>query len=314
MALDPIPGLTRIGVFYDGSYFLHVSNYYNWFHERQARISISGLHEFIRSQVAREENTEPRLCQIIDAHYFRGRLTAAEANQRDNQLYYDRVFDDIMMMEGVSTHYLPIRHSAQGTKQEKGVDVWLALEAYELAILKRFDVIVLITSDGDFVPLVRKLNTLGTRVMVLSWDFEYVNDNGARMVTRTSQDLLEEVTYPIPMHQIIEDRVRGQELLVNNLFVQQKADRRVPARQPMYAGEAEAPGMEDNGEVFESEVITLNKGYGFVRHTPDNLFFYYLDLINTEFSDLIIGDRVRYKVGLNDKGESVARNVERIEE
>jgi cold shock CspA family protein len=219
-----------------------------------------------------------------------------------------------MMMEGVSTHYLPIRHSAQGTKQEKGVDVWLALEAYELAILKRFDVIVLITSDGDFVPLVRKLNTLGTRVMVLSWDFEYVNDNGARMVTRTSQDLLEEVTYPIPMHQIIEDRVRGQELLVNNLFVQQKADRRIPVRQPMYAGEAEAPGAEDNGEVFESEVITLNKGYGFVRHTPDNLFFYYLDLINTEFSDLIIGDRVRYKVGLNDKGESVARNVERIEE
>ncbi|MEX1187886.1 MAG: cold-shock protein, partial [Bacteroidia bacterium] len=30
-------GVTRIGVFYDGNYFLHVSNYYNYFHERRRR-------------------------------------------------------------------------------------------------------------------------------------------------------------------------------------------------------------------------------------------------------------------------------------
>ena len=43
--------LTRIGVFYDGNYFYHVSNYYFYSHPRQARISISGLHEFIREKV-----------------------------------------------------------------------------------------------------------------------------------------------------------------------------------------------------------------------------------------------------------------------
>ncbi len=41
------------------------------------------------------------------------------------------------------------------------------VEAFELAIYKQFNVLALIACDGDYVPLVRKLNTLGTRVMVL---------------------------------------------------------------------------------------------------------------------------------------------------
>src|SRR5919202_2264090 len=213
--------LTRIGVFYDGNYFLHVSNYYNYSHERRSRISISGLHAFIRRQVAEEEGVNERLCQIVDAHYFRGRLNAHEANQRGNQLFYDRLFDDILMSEGVVTHYLPVK-TYQGYRQEKGIDVWLALEAFELAQYKKFDVVVLITSDGDYVPLIRKLNTLGSRIMVLSWDFEFLNEQGEKQVTRTSQDLLEEVSYPVAMHALIEDRSRKQDTVIQNLFVKQQ--------------------------------------------------------------------------------------------
>jgi hypothetical protein len=40
--------VVKIGVFYDGNYFLHVSNYYNYFHPKRRRISISGLHNFIK--------------------------------------------------------------------------------------------------------------------------------------------------------------------------------------------------------------------------------------------------------------------------
>lgn len=49
--------LVRIAVFYDGNYFLHVSNYYNYDHPRKRRLSLSGLHEFIRNQVAQEEGS-----------------------------------------------------------------------------------------------------------------------------------------------------------------------------------------------------------------------------------------------------------------
>jgi hypothetical protein len=44
--------LTRIGVFYDGNYFLHVSNFYNYFHGRKSRISISGLHHLSSPEIA----------------------------------------------------------------------------------------------------------------------------------------------------------------------------------------------------------------------------------------------------------------------
>src|SRR4051794_21769804 len=160
--------LTRIGVFYDGNFFFHVSNYYAYHHPRRARISVSGLHEFICKRVAEEEGSDVRYCQIVDAHYFRGRYKAQDA--QEYHLRNDRIFDDVLIREGVVAHYLPLVQNIEGGFGEKGIDIWFALESYELAIYKRFDVSVLITGDGDFLPLVRKLNTLGTRVMLLAWE------------------------------------------------------------------------------------------------------------------------------------------------
>lgn len=303
-------GLTRVGVFYDGNYYLHVSNYYNYVHPRKSRLSISGLHHFIRHQVALEQGTEVRLCQIVDAHFFRGRLNAQEASQKGNQLYYDRVFDDILMSEGVVTHYLPLRNFA-GYRQEKGIDVWLALEAFELAQYKQFDVMVLITSDGDYVPLIRKLNTLGTKVMVLSWDFEYTNDDGQRTVTRTSQDLLEEVTYPIAMHEIIENRLRKNDPVINNLFVQPSANRQFV---PPADYEAPAPLDIDPADLQQSEIHSIKNGYGFIKYPPNNLFFHFSSLLSTDFNELQEGDTVEFALANNDKGELIARNVRVLKE
>lgn len=287
--------LTRIGVFYDGNYFLHVSNYYSFSHERKSRLSIEGLHHFIRKQVSKEEGVDEKLCQIVDAHYFRGRLTALEAKEKGQTLYYDRLFDDILSSEGVTTHYLPLKSKQGGGKQEKGIDVWLALEAFEQAFYKRFSVLVLIACDGDYVPLIRKLNALGTRVMVLSWDFEYTNDNGKSMMTRTSQELLEEVTYPIAMHEIIDNRVQKSDPLINGLFV------------PKSETKPQVRSMDTS--VGEGEILNIQKGYGFIKYTPENLFFHYLDVSDVEFNDLKVGDKVSFTIEKGDKGKDVAKNV-----
>ncbi|GAB3704276.1 hypothetical protein GCM10027592_35440 [Spirosoma flavus] len=323
--------LTRIGVFYDGNYFLHVSNYYNYSHERRSRISISGLHAFIRRQVAEEEGVNERLCQIVDAHYFRGRLNAHEANQRGNQLFYDRLFDDILMSEGVVTHYLPVK-TYQGYRQEKGIDVWLALEAFELAQYKKFDVVVLITSDGDYVPLIRKLNTLGSRIMVLSWDFEFLNEQGEKQVTRTSQDLLEEVSYPVGMHGIIDDRSRRNDVIIQNLFVKPQPTRTFSATNGSSYGTGNGgnymngygdnygdyPADEPNYNVADVEgaegrktstIRSLKTGYGFVNFPPNNLFFHYTSLIDTDFNDLQVDDTVEFSIGQNAEGKDIAVDV-----
>jgi cold shock CspA family protein len=305
--------LTRIGIFYDGNFFFHVSNYYHYHHERRARISIGGLHAFVRQQVADCEQCDPRYCQIVDAHYFRGRLRAADAEDRD-LLYKERVFDDVLVREGVTTHYLPLTREG-----EKGIDVWLALEAYELSIYKRYDVIVLVVCDGDFLPLVRKLNTLGTRVMVLGWDFRYLDPNGNERETRTAQVLLDEVTYPIMMHNSIEDRARQRDPLINGLFVPRKEFGSSPLIPRPAALTAATPPPSGtfcspvDGLGLTGWIQTLKSGYGFI--VPDqggpNMFFFHEDVSGGDFLELKVGDRVGFVVGQNDRGPC-AKEVRRV--
>lgn len=301
--------LTRIGVFYDGNYFFHVSNYYQYQHSRKARISIDGLHEFIRHQAAEAEGEDVKYCQIVDAHYFRGRPRAQEADAR-GLLLRERQFDDILMREGVITHYLPL-----GPDGEKGIDVWLALETYELAIYKRFDVIVLIACDGDFLPLVRKLNALGTRVMLLGWGFAYIDQSGKERETRTAQVLLEEVTYPVLMHNIIDDRSRKGDSRIDQLFVPHKDLSAFPkstdgaSKKPAAHPQPVAP----TSEALPGKIQALREGFGFI--TPNdgssNLFFFHASVLNADFNELHVGDDVSYKIGTNDKGPC-AVDVERV--
>ena len=68
-----------------------------------------------------------------------------------------------------------------------------------MATFKRYDVLALIAGDGDFVPLARKLNTLGTRVMLLGWDFNFTDSAGNLREMKTSQLLYGEVPYALRM-------------------------------------------------------------------------------------------------------------------
>ncbi|WP_291862089.1 NYN domain-containing protein [Marinilabilia sp.] len=309
MQIEKNKELIRIGIFYDGNYFFHVSNYYNYVHSKHSRISISGLHDFIRNKVASVEYGPMGFahCQIVDAHYFRSRPGAAEASQKGNLLYYERVFDDILMSEGITTHYLPLRNNANGGTQrfDKSIDVLLALEAFESAFHKRFDVIVLIASDSDYVPLARKLNSLGTRIMLLSWDFEYRDDYGNHRVTRTSQDLLNVVTYPVYMEEIINEPKPEEVPLVESLFVNRDSSSK---GENVIAKEVEEEPLGDDYEV--STVLSVKSGYGFIKYPPENLFFHYEAVVGCDFNDLEPGDQVKFRIVTNEKGDDVAMDVE----
>jgi len=285
--------LLRIGIFYDGNYFSHVSNYYMYEHSRKSRISVSGLHRFIVHEISKAEGVSTERCRIVDAHYFRGRLSALEAQQR-NALFRERQFDEVLMREGIVSHFLPLL-----TGGEKGIDVWLALEALELAIHKCFDVVVLIAGDGDYLPLVRKLNTLGTRVCVLGWDFQYTDNHGNKRQTRTAQTLLNEANYPILMNVLIEDRARKSDSLINDLFLS--------ATNYVVSPDKGKPKSQLSGTVQ-----VIKEGYGFIRpeNGGENLFFHYSDLVDVDLFDLNEGDKVCFELGENDRG-ACARRVMR---
>ncbi len=300
----------KVGVFYDGSYFTHVSNYYNYVHAHRRRIHLGGLHDYIRHAVAERERTQPQLCHIIDAHFFRGRFSAKEANDKPNQLYYDRIFDEVLMYNNVQTHYLPLR-DMQGRKKEKGVDVLMALETYELCMLKRYDVVALLASDGDHVPLVRKLHGLGCKTMLLSWDFEFEDaTTGETQVTRTSTDLWNEVSYPLQMHEIVEEGLTDDDPIVKEMFVARESMPRLDEYQQTVS-EGPAP---DPDERHRSDIMSLHNGYGFIRYPDNNLFFLHDDLEDVEFTDLTLGDMMEFNVAVNSKGQRVAKHIRRAEE
>jgi uncharacterized LabA/DUF88 family protein/cold shock CspA family protein len=290
-----------IGLFYDGNYFYHVSNYYFRAHQRGSRISIKGLHDFITQAVSQKEGVDPCYCKIVDAHYFRGRITATEARERDS-LYTERTFDQVLMRERVVTHYLPMTPVG-----EKGIDVLLALEAFEQAVYKRFDVVVLMASDGDFIPLVRKLNSLGCRVMVLGWDFRHEDPSSQIHETITSGTLMSEANYPMKMHELIDDPANGEDPWINGLFVERREYEEMLDIQP-------GKGADGAGIVkYINKSLKDGFGYGFISRGEENddLYFYSSDVMDVDFYDLRVGDAVEYTYGTNDRGVC-ARQVKLI--
>ena len=282
----------RIGIFYDGYYFYKVSNYYKYEHEKKSRISISGLHEYIRHEIAGLTQTDVRRCQIIDAHYFKGRSSARDLGDK---VQSERVFEDILMRENIVSHYLPLRYSENNIVIEKGIDVWLALEAYELAIYKHFDILVLVAGDGDYVPLVRKLHTLGTQVMLVCWDFTCHNESGDIVETRTSRQLLDEVFFPVLMNQKIDQNDNDD---IKDLFVPEKIwDKNIPWYNYKPENDGGSAGSKDEPEQI-STIYSLNQnGFGFIKDEDrNNIFFHYSTVTNRDFSELKYGMKVKYAV------------------
>lgn len=304
--------LCRIAVFYDGTYFFKVSNYYLYQHERKARLSIKGLHEFIVAEVAKYEGISEKHCQIIDAAYFRGRLTAQQAQEQD-KLYGDRLFEDVLMRADVTLfqHLLATRpegKTADDKKvEEKGIDVLFALEAYEMTSLKNYDVCVLITGDGDFVPLVRKLNTLGARVMLLGWDFEY-EYRGMTHRTQVATSLLDRVNYPVMMDKEIDGRDRRNDRLIDGLFMPRLMENNfyrplvAPATPILVEKEAHlSDTSERQGTVLS---FFAEKGYGFIKPISggDNYFFHVHELVEWLPEDLTVGQTVTFVADRSEKG------------
>lgn len=168
-------GYLSVGVFIDGGYYAKVNRALKA--AESSIIRVKSLFDFICGRLAYEEGVNPSDCQITEAHYFRGRYRVKEAYDR-HLLYNERKFEDSLIENDVIFHYKHLREvEKNGEVQviEKGVDVWFALEAYELATFRKFDYVVLLTGDADHEMLVRKLKALKIKTVLLTWNLTDVD-------------------------------------------------------------------------------------------------------------------------------------------
>ncbi len=208
--------LLRIGCFYDGAFFVRVSNFYKHYHGRRAYLNFTGLQELFRQTVAAKEQIDPAMCQVVQSHFFRGRFSLQAAKTAD-ALEADRFFDQLLMYAGILTHYYPMNETVS-PPQEQGIDVWLALEAYDLAARDTFDVVVLFVSDQDFLPLIRKLHGIRAKVLLVSVEINYQDNQGTDRFLVTSHQLMHEASYRLDLSGEVEKSQKNPNPLIENLF------------------------------------------------------------------------------------------------
>ena len=158
-----------IAVFFDGGYLAKVNEALD--EQFSVRINFRKLFEFLRNKIAIVYKLDYDDCHIVESHYFRGRFRADDAAAND-LLYSERRFEDTLIENDVIFHYKHLRNVENNEHQviEKGIDVWFALEAYEQALYREFDVVVLMTGDADHEMLIKKLKAIKSRVVLLTWD------------------------------------------------------------------------------------------------------------------------------------------------
>lgn len=184
--------IKSIGLFIDGNYFRLIDE---GLKAEGRRVNLKGLIKFIQKIIAEKYELESSSCVVTEAHFFRGRYKAFDA-QKLNLLLDDRKFEDRLIENDVVLHYKHVYNLPDGTPHEKGIDVWFALETLEMAMYRDFDFVVMITGDADYEMLARKLKSLKIPAVLLSWHYDEQD--------ATAKALKEEISFQMNINSLLQ--------------------------------------------------------------------------------------------------------------
>lgn len=199
--------LCRIGVFYDGNFFAYAQNYF--YHNRcLGWLKFSNFHSLLEEYL---RDIEPGFAQyrVVYGGWFQGLYHSSQASP--DQLKKDRNLQHDLMHAGITPHFVPM---SQGSGREKGVDVALTLAAMQIGLENQIDIAVLVTGDGDFVPLAQMLMKYGIRSLAAYFDYTDEKFNGKRSFI--NERLLNAVNYAVNVN-VLETNDEWRESF-DNLF------------------------------------------------------------------------------------------------
>ena len=186
-----------IGLFIDGGYYEKV---YLEAQNQGYVLHISKLLKFCVKYLSDFYHLEEDDCQITEKHYFRGHYNVDDAITY-KRLEKDRRFEDTLIEQDVVFHYKHVQciknEYGVDVEREKGIDVWFALETYELSIVRDLDIVVIFTGDGDHEMLLNKIKALKKKAILLTW---YLSPQ-----TNFSKHLSEDATHHIKLRKLLSE-------------------------------------------------------------------------------------------------------------
>jgi len=78
--------------------------------------------------------------------------------------------------------------------EQKEVDVSLAVEMMEHALMNHFDVAIVVSGDRDYIPVIQKVQAAGKRVEVASYE-EFISDDKELLMTADVYHKLKEIPF-----------------------------------------------------------------------------------------------------------------------
>lgn len=185
--------ICRIGVFYDGSYFTYAQNHY-YCDRRLGWLIFAPFHSMVE-YVLREKEQGYANYRVVYAGWYQGLHTSG--NSTDQQRRVDRNRHIDLMHAGVEPKYVPMSQ----TGGEKGTDVALTVDTLQVGMEGKIDIAVLVTGDGDSVPLVRALIKHGVRVSAAYFEYETATNRSF-----INERLLNTCNYAINVSDMERDR------------------------------------------------------------------------------------------------------------
>jgi len=290
---------------YDGNFFRICRRYFRYNESPKLWLNVRALGHYLQAALADELGPTYRgLTRIVEQHMYIGQQShenLGEAAVREMAEYYSAISQAEVTLHGRRAHI-----NGDGELVEKGVDLELALDTFCRAVMlnQAIDVVILVTGDGDFVPLIQQLARYKKATLVVGFEFAGIYPNGTVYSAGVSAELKREATWYLDLGQIIKSR--GKTEKIRALFA--------PDQPPVRFLPTTAPATTEVSPRLVGTVVPMPVGVGanyafLVDDEGVTRFFHASDLSGCSYSELTEGLRVVYTPIYGSLGRPAAKNV-----
>lgn len=200
----------RVGFFLDGYTLKKVNEYYLKYHRYHARLDFKALKGWVRDYSVRLLGKEA--CPVeVEAHYYHPYVRSTDVAEMSLGDGMDR-FEKQLTLAGFEFHY-----NRPEDVDKMGPNMQLVEDAYLYAFYHKIDVLVLLSTQGQYSTLPERLKREGVPMLLLGWNFMYEKDN-MKVCWKTDPGLRELSGYYVAMEDVAE-KYPPRHGVARNLFM-----------------------------------------------------------------------------------------------